>query len=83
MNVVSKLLKALKASPVSLIYALLKCRLLVMVLPVATTADLLILILNLLLKFEQMICLVVTLKLPKGGLLGLLKRRFQKITSPL
>ena len=34
-------------------------------------------------KFMQKICLVVTLKLPKGGLLGLLKRRFQKISFPL
>ena len=34
-------------------------------------------------EVHSMICLVVTLKLPKGGLLGLLKQRFQKISFPL
>ena len=46
MNAASKLLRAFKASPVSLIYALLKRGTLVMVLPVAALADLLVLIME-------------------------------------
>ena len=42
MNVVSNLLRALKASPLNLTYALLMCGLWVMALPVAALADLLI-----------------------------------------
>ena len=78
-----EIIKGLKVFPLNLIYALLKCGLLVMVLPLAVTADLLILIWNLFLKFMQMLCLVVTLKPPKGGFIGLLKSRFQKISFPL
>ena len=83
MNAASRLLRALKVSPLKCMYALGELFLAVMALPVAATVDLLIWTWNLLLKFVQMICLVVTLKLPKGGLLGLLKRRFQKISFPL
>ena len=62
MNEASKLLRALRASPLSLTYALLMCGLWVMALPLAATADLLILIWNQLVRLKRRLCSYVTWK---------------------
>ena len=83
MSVASKLLNALRASPLSLTYGLLMCGLWVMALPVAALADLLILIWKQLVRLKRRLCSYVTWKPPKGGYLGLLKRHLPKISIPL
>ena len=83
MSVASKLLRALRASPLNLIYVLGMSGHWVMALHVAAMADLSVWIWNQLVKLMQMICLVVILKPPKGGCIALLKRCLPKISSPL
>ena len=82
MSVVSKLLRALKASPLNLTYVLLMCGLWVKALPVAAQADLLISTWNQLVRSKKRLCSYVTWRVPKDGFVALLKRHLPKISIP-
>ena len=86
MSVVSKLLRALKASPLSLTYALLMCGLWAMALPLAALADLFILIWKAISEDEAEALLLRDLESSEGWVSRLIKtalteNQFSALTS--